>query len=202
MEFMRLKAQNGSKYLSYKDLYPVVHLTKIFAIISIHGFEKKIILSTGKYPKSMQLKNDPVFELVTVTDNPASPVENNVTVTQNEGEFSDRSVTVTKNDNEVTVTLNETDVTVTENADLPAKRGRGRPSTGHALTSAQRQAAYRLRQKEKNVTVTISRDDVLMLSTLLNAAKYYGPRTGVEVDQASVQRLIAALDDACGGRVL
>lgn len=199
MEFMRLKAQNSAKYLSYKDLYPVVHLTKIFAIISIHGFEKKIILSTGKYPKSMQLKNDPVFELVTVTDNPASPVENNVTVTQSEGEFSDRSVTVTKNDNEVIVTLNESDVTVTENADLPAKRGRGRPSTGHALTSAQRQAAYRLRQKEKNVTVTISRDDVATLSTALSLADYWAGKKGINLDPDSVKRLIAALDDACGG---
>ncbi|MCH7373230.1 hypothetical protein [Aeromonas sp. MR16] len=85
---------------------------------------------------------------------------------------------------------------------IPQPRRRGRPSTGNAKSGAERQKDYRARQHHENVTVTINRDDVLMLSTLLNAAKYYGPRTGVEVDAASVQRLIAALDDACGGAAL
>lgn len=121
------------------------------------------------------------------------------------GHALDESVPVVVNN--ATVTINQFEpfqevVTVTGNAGMPVKRGRGRPVTGQALSSAERQAAYRVRQKEKNVTVTISRDDVVMLSTLLNAAKYYGPRTGVEVDAVSVQRLIAALDDACGGSAL
>ena len=85
---------------------------------------------------------------------------------------------------------------------IPQPRRRGRPATGNAKSGAERQAAYRARQHHESVTVTINRDDVLMLSTLLNAAKYYGPRTGVEVDSASVQRLINALDDACSGKVL
>lgn len=52
-------------------------------------------------------------------------------------------------------------VTVTE------KRGRGRPSTGHAMTPAQKQAAYRARQAEKNVTVTFNRDHLSTLKTIL-----------------------------------
>ena len=37
------------------------------------------------------------------------------------------------------------------------KRGRGRPKTGNAKTGAERQAAYRAKQQENNVTVTINR---------------------------------------------
>ena len=36
------------------------------------------------------------------------------------------------------------------------KRRRGRPKTGSAKTGAERQAAYRAKQKENNVTVTIN----------------------------------------------
>ncbi|MDX7707180.1 hypothetical protein SJS39_02000 [Aeromonas caviae] len=85
---------------------------------------------------------------------------------------------------------------------LPAKRGPGRPKTGTALTPAQKQAAYRARQHQKNITFTLSRDDVTTLSSLLTAAKFYGPRIGVDLDAKSVQRLIAALDHACGGDAL
>ena len=45
------------------------------------------------------------------------------------------------------------EVTVTETP----KRKRGRPVTGKAMTAAEKQAAYRLRQRQKSVTVTISR---------------------------------------------
>ena len=37
------------------------------------------------------------------------------------------------------------------------KRGRGRPKTGTAKSGAERQAAYRAKQQEDNVTVTINR---------------------------------------------
>ena len=37
------------------------------------------------------------------------------------------------------------------------KRGRGRPKTGTAKSGAERQAAYRAKQQDNNVTVTISR---------------------------------------------
>jgi len=85
---------------------------------------------------------------------------------------------------------------------LPAKRRPGRPKTDNALTPAEKQRRYRERQHHKNVTVTVNRDDVLTLSTLLNAAKFYGPRVGVDLDAKSVQRLIEALDGACGGKAL
>lgn len=38
------------------------------------------------------------------------------------------------------------------------KRGRGRPKTGNAKTGAERQADYRAKQQENNVTVTINRE--------------------------------------------
>lgn len=83
------------------------------------------------------------------------------------------------------------------------KRSPGRPCLGDApLTPAEKQRRYRERQHHKNVTVTVNRDDVLTLSTLLNAAKFYGPRVGVDLDAKSVQRLIEALDGACGGKAL
>lgn len=68
-------------------------------------------------------------------------------------------------------------VTVTEiQLDLiPQKRPRGRPSTGKALTAAQRQAIYRARQAEKNVTVTFNRAHMATLKTLLaNAPESLG----------------------------
>lgn len=62
-------------------------------------------------------------------------------------------------------------VTVTEiQLDLiPQKRGRGRPSTGKALTRPQIQAAYRLRKAQKTVTVTFNRDDVDALENHVRA---------------------------------
>lgn len=50
---------------------------------------------------------------------------------------------------------------------IPPKRPRGRPSTGNALTPAEKQARYRARQAEKSVTITISRADLPILKTLL-----------------------------------
>lgn len=216
MKAMKLKEMNGANYLSYSDFYPVVRETKTFAIISIRGFEKKVMLSTGKYPRAF--KNDPVFLMVTFPsidqlivdcDAEIASCESLIAVCDELLDECGRGSCESVPDivNNATVTKNQSEpfqgvVTVTENADMPVKRGRGRPVTGQALSSAERQAAYRARQKEKNVTMTINRDDVVMLSTLLNAAKFYGPRTGVEVDVASVQRLIDALDHACSGQVL
>lgn len=85
---------------------------------------------------------------------------------------------------------------------IPAKRSRGRPVTGTALTPAEKQRRYRERQHQKNITVTLNRDDVATLSSLLTAAKFYGPRIGVDLDTKTVQRLIDALDVSCGGKVL
>lgn len=41
---------------------------------------------------------------------------------------------------------------------IPAKRSRGRPVTGKALTPAEKQARYRARKAQKTVTVTFNRD--------------------------------------------
>jgi hypothetical protein len=40
---------------------------------------------------------------------------------------------------------------------LPTKRPRGRPATGKAMTAAERQAKYRAKVAQNNVTVTVNR---------------------------------------------
>lgn len=87
--------------------------------------------------------------------------------------------------------------------ELSVSRAPGRPCIGDApLTPAEKQRRYRERQHQKNISLTLNRDDVTTLSSLLTAAKFYGPRIGVDLDAKSVHRLIAALDHACGGDVL
>ena len=54
------------------------------------------------------------------------------------------------------------------------KRGRGRPKTGLAKSGAERQAAYRAKQQEINVTVTLNRHDLKALKLLLSFAKVKG----------------------------
>lgn len=51
------------------------------------------------------------------------------------------------------------------------KRGRGRPKTGAAKTGAERQAAYRAKQQNNNVTVTINRALIEGLSVHLQAIR-------------------------------
>ncbi|MGL6539527.1 hypothetical protein ACSZNU_22325 [Aeromonas hydrophila] len=87
--------------------------------------------------------------------------------------------------------------------ELAVTRTPGRPCLGDVpLTPAEKQRRYRERQHQKNITLTLNRDDVTTLSSLLSVAKYYGIRCGVEMDGHSVQRLIEALDLACGGKSL
>ena len=57
---------------------------------------------------------------------------------------------------------------------LGIRRGRGRPKTGSAKTGAERQAAYRAKQQEINVTVTLNRHDLKALKLLLSFAKIKG----------------------------
>ncbi len=60
------------------------------------------------------------------------------------------------------------DVHDNQTADLlPIKRPRGRPRTGKAMTQAERQAKYRAKQAENNVTVTFNREDIPALKLLL-----------------------------------
>jgi hypothetical protein len=51
------------------------------------------------------------------------------------------------------------------------KRGRGRPKTGNAKTGAERQAAYRAKQQDNNVTVTINRALVEGLDAQMQAIR-------------------------------
>ena len=51
------------------------------------------------------------------------------------------------------------------------KRGRGRPKTGSAKTGAERQAAYRAKQQDNNVTVTINRALVEGLDAQMQAIR-------------------------------
>jgi len=57
------------------------------------------------------------------------------------------------------------------------KRGRGRPKTGNAKTGAERQAAYRAKQQDNNVTVTINRALVEGLDAQMQAIRDGGPNT-------------------------
>ncbi|HDX8441982.1 TPA: hypothetical protein RQN61_000067 [Aeromonas hydrophila] len=52
---------------------------------------------------------------------------------------------------------------------IPAKRGRGRPVTGKALSAAEKQARYRARKAQKTVTVTFNRDAVDALELHIRA---------------------------------
>ncbi|MFM4748095.1 hypothetical protein ACEUDE_09770 [Aeromonas veronii] len=52
---------------------------------------------------------------------------------------------------------------------LPTPRRRGRPSTGTALTPAQKQARYRQRQRARTVTVTFDRSAIDALDTHIRA---------------------------------
>ena len=62
------------------------------------------------------------------------------------------------------------DVNDNQTADLlPLKRPRGRPSTGKAMTQAERQAKYRAKMADITVTVTFNREDINALQTLINA---------------------------------
>lgn len=74
---------------------------------------------------------------------------------------------------------------------LPIPRRRGRPSTGSALSNAQRQAKFRAKFAENNVTVTFNRDDLPALKLLLA-----NPRQDLNVDQDALERLVAALFEA------
>lgn len=67
--------------------------------------------------------------------------------------------------------------TMKDNADkgtgdmFSEKRGRGRPKTGNAKTGAERQAAYRAKLQDNNVTVTINRALVEGLDAQMQAIR-------------------------------
>ncbi|MFL9599850.1 hypothetical protein ACKC5Q_04040 [Aeromonas dhakensis] len=74
---------------------------------------------------------------------------------------------------------------------IPAKRGRGRPSTGKALSPAEKQARYRARKAQETVTVTFNRADLATLKTLLaNAPESLG------LSAESIDRLAKSVFDS------
>ena len=64
------------------------------------------------------------------------------------------------------------------------KRGRGRPKTGAAKTGAERQAAYRAKQQDNNVTVTINRALVEGLDAQMQAIRDGGSAVVLTPEQA------------------
>ncbi|BBQ28380.1 MULTISPECIES: hypothetical protein [Aeromonas] len=64
------------------------------------------------------------------------------------------------------------------------KRGRGRPKTGSAKTGAERQAAYRAKQQDNNVTVTINRALVERLDAQMQAIRDGGSVLVLTPEQA------------------
>lgn len=64
------------------------------------------------------------------------------------------------------------------------KRGRGRPKTGSAKTGAERQAAYRAKQQDNNVTVTISLALVEGLDAQMQAIRDGGSAVVLTPEQA------------------
>ncbi|MGL4890566.1 MAG: hypothetical protein ACRC52_07170 [Aeromonas veronii] len=64
------------------------------------------------------------------------------------------------------------------------KRGRGRPKTGTAKTGAERQAAFRAKQQENNVTVTINRELLEGLDAQMQAIRDGGSVLVLTPEQA------------------
>ena len=64
------------------------------------------------------------------------------------------------------------------------KRGRGRPKTGIAKSGAERQAAYRAKQQEDNVTVTINRALMEGLGAQMQAIRDRGSAVVLTPEQA------------------
>ncbi|MGY2436644.1 hypothetical protein ACW4FQ_26205, partial [Escherichia coli] len=64
------------------------------------------------------------------------------------------------------------------------KRGRGRPKTGTAKTGAERQAAYRAKQQDNNVTVTINRSLMEGLDAQMQAIRDRGSAVVLTPEQA------------------
>ena len=64
------------------------------------------------------------------------------------------------------------------------KRGRGRPKTGTAKSGAERQAAYRAKQQDNNVTVTINRGLLEGLDAQMQAIRDGGSAVVLTSEQA------------------
>ncbi|MCT7948104.1 hypothetical protein [Shewanella septentrionalis] len=74
---------------------------------------------------------------------------------------------------------------------IPQKPKRGRPSTGRAMTAAEKQAAYRARKAALTVTVTFNREDINTLKRLIG-----NPDPSLNLDEATIERLMEAVFQA------
>ena len=79
------------------------------------------------------------------------------------------------------------------------KRGRGRPSTGKARSGAERQAAYRGKQQELTVTVTVNREHIDGLTAQLQAIRDGGSAVVLTPEQAG--EILAAIRKAERGQL-
>lgn len=81
--------------------------------------------------------------------------------------------------------------------ELAVTRTPGRPCLGDVpLTPAEKQRRYRQRQHQKNITVTLNRDDVVTMSQAIAFVEYWAGKHGMDIDLESVKRLRVALDSA------
>jgi len=85
------------------------------------------------------------------------------------------------------VTNNET----AQSSNQESKRNRGRPRKPDAMSNAQRQAAYRQRQRAASINVTVTKNDGLprqmqILRAELSEARHALTRLRLEQEQASV----------------
>lgn len=74
---------------------------------------------------------------------------------------------------------------------IPQKPKRGRPTTGRAMTPAQKQAAYRARKAALTVSVTFNREDINTLKRLIN-----NPDSSLNFDKSAIERLTEAVFQA------
>ena len=75
---------------------------------------------------------------------------------------------------------------------IPTPAKRGRPRTGRAMTAAEKQAAYRARKSALTVTVTINREDINALQTLINAGFEHVDTVGAD----TIERIREAIHRA------
>lgn len=68
---------------------------------------------------------------------------------------------------------------------IPQQKKRGRPKTGNAMSNAERQRKFRA---EKVVTITINREDIETLSTLIS-----NPNPDIKLDPEKLERISHAL---------
>jgi hypothetical protein len=68
---------------------------------------------------------------------------------------------------------------------IPQQKKRGRPKTGNAMTNAERQRKFR---EEKAITITINREDLDTLKTLIS-----NPNPEIKLDQEKLERISHAL---------